>query len=126
MWWYVRQKYTIPKIFQQTVQKHPEKTALIFQGTEETWTFRDLDNYSNKVANFLHEQGFRSGDVITLFMESRNQYVGLWLGMAKIGVEAALVNSNVRQESLLHCINVSQSKAVVFGSELAEGEREWK
>uniref|UniRef100_A0ACB8F0L7 Uncharacterized protein n=1 Tax=Sphaerodactylus townsendi TaxID=933632 RepID=A0ACB8F0L7_9SAUR len=122
VWWYVKQKYTIPKIFQETVQRHPEKVALIFQGTGESWTFRDLDEYSNRVANLLYGQGFRSGDVITLFMESCNKYVGLWLGMAKIGVEAALVNSHVRKESLLHCINISQSKAVVFGGELAEGE----
>lgn len=122
VWWYVRQKYTIPKLFQQTVQRHPEKVALIFQGTDESWTFRELDEYSNQVANFLYGQGFRSGDVITLFMESCNKFVGLWLGMAKIGVEAALVNSHVRKESLLHCISISQSKAAVFGSELNEGE----
>ncbi|XP_063000535.1 long-chain fatty acid transport protein 4 [Elgaria multicarinata webbii] len=124
IWWYVRHKYTIPQLFQQTVRKYPEKAALIFQGTGETWTFRDLDNYSNQVANFLYGKGFRSGDVVALFMESRNQYVGLWLGMAKIGVEAALLNSHVRQESLLHCINVSQAKVVVFGSELAEAMQE--
>ncbi|CAI5794436.1 long-chain fatty acid transport protein 4 [Podarcis lilfordi] len=124
VWWYVKHKYTVPKLFQQAARKHPGKAALIFQGTGETWTFQDLDNYSNQVANFLYERGFRSGDVIALFMESRNQYVGLWLGMAKIGVEAALLNSHVRQESLLHCINISHSKAVVFGSELADALRE--
>ncbi|KAL8174687.1 UNVERIFIED_CONTAM: hypothetical protein K2H54_051373 [Gekko kuhli] len=124
VWWYVRQKYTIPQLFQETVQRHPEKVALIFQGTDESWTFRELDEYSNKVANFLYGQGFRSGDVITLFMESCNKFVGLWLGMAKIGVEAALVNSHVRKESLLHCVSISQSKAAVFGSELAEAMQE--
>uniref|UniRef100_A0A8D0H9A1 Arachidonate--CoA ligase n=1 Tax=Sphenodon punctatus TaxID=8508 RepID=A0A8D0H9A1_SPHPU len=124
VWWHVRRKNTIPKLFQETARKHPEKTALIFQGTGETWTFRQLDDYSNRVANFMYEQGFRSGDVVALFMESCNQYVGLWLGMAKIGVEAALVNSHVRVEALLHCINISQSKAVVFGAELAEAVQE--
>ncbi|KAH0615572.1 hypothetical protein JD844_005013 [Phrynosoma platyrhinos] len=122
IWWYMRNRYTVPQLFQQTAKKHPEKVALIFQGTGETWTFQDLDTYSNKVANFFYERGFRSGDVIALFMESRNQYVGLWLGMAKIGVEAALLNSNVRQDSLLHCVNVSKAKAIVFGSELTEGD----
>ncbi|XP_044296068.1 long-chain fatty acid transport protein 4 [Varanus komodoensis] len=124
IWWYVRKRYTIPQLFQQTVLRHPEKVALIFQGTGEKWTFQELDDYSNRVANFLHEEGFRSGDVMALFMESRNQYVGLWLGMAKIGVEAALLNSNVRQESLAHCIGISQAKAVVFGSELAGAMQE--
>uniref|UniRef100_A0A8C8RRJ3 Arachidonate--CoA ligase n=1 Tax=Pelusios castaneus TaxID=367368 RepID=A0A8C8RRJ3_9SAUR len=120
VWWHLRGKSTIPKIFQETVRKHPEKTALIDQGTGESWTFHQLDEYSSRVANYLYDQGFRSGDVVALFMESRNQYVGLWLGMAKIGVEAALVNSHLRMEALLHCINISNSKAVVFGAEMTE------
>ncbi|KAJ7414187.1 Long-chain fatty acid transport protein 4 [Willisornis vidua] len=120
VWRHLREKNTIAKIFQKTARKYPEKTALIFQGTGESWTFRQLDEYSNQVANFFYGQGFRSGDVVALFMESRNQYVGLWLGLAKIGVETALVNSNLRMEALLHCITISNSKAVVFGLEMME------
>ncbi|KAM6237390.1 long-chain fatty acid transport protein 4 isoform 2-T3 [Spheniscus humboldti] len=124
VWRHVREKNTIAKIFQKTASKYPEKTALIFQGTGESWTFRQLDEYSNQVANFFHDQGFRSGDVVALFMESRNQYVGLWLGLAKIGVETALVNSHLRMEALLHCITISNSKAVVFGVEMMEAMQE--
>lgn len=55
-------------------------------------------------------------------MENRSQYVGLWLGMAKIGVEAALINFNLRLEALVHCVTISNAKAVVFGSELRDGK----
>lgn len=64
----------------------------------------------------------QEGDVVALFMENRSQYVGLWLGMAKIGVEAALINFNLRLEALVHCVTISNAKAVVFGSELTDGE----
>lgn len=66
----------------------------------------------------------QEGDVVALFMENRSQYVGLWLGMAKIGVEAALINFNLRLEALVHCVTISNAKAVVFGSELNDGEME--
>ncbi|KFQ99380.1 Long-chain fatty acid transport protein 4, partial [Opisthocomus hoazin] len=124
VWRHMREKNTIAKIFQKTASKYPEKTALIFQSTGESWTFRQLDEYSNRVANFFYGQGFRSGDVVALFMESRNQYVGLWLGLAKIGVETALVNSHLRMDALLHCITISNSKAVVFGVEMMEAMQE--
>ena len=65
---------------------------------------------------------FQDGDVVALFMENRSQYVGLWLGMAKIGVEAALINFNLRLEALVHCVTISNAKAVVFGSELTDGK----
>uniref|UniRef100_A0A665X0F9 Very long-chain fatty acid transport protein n=1 Tax=Echeneis naucrates TaxID=173247 RepID=A0A665X0F9_ECHNA len=119
---HLREKNTIPKIFAETVRRHGDKTALIFEGTGERWTFRQLDEYSNRVANLLLERGFKEGDVVALFMENRSQYVGLWLGMAKIGVEAALINFNLRLEALVHCVTISSAKAVVFGSELTDGE----
>lgn len=119
---HLRERNTIPKIFAESVQKYGDKTALIFEGTGERWSFRQLDEYSNRVANLLHERGFREGDVVALFMENRSQYVGLWLGMAKMGIEAALINFNLRLEALVHCVNISNAKAVVFGSELTDGE----
>lgn len=144
---HLREKNTIPKIFAETVRRHGDKTALIFEGTGERWTFRQLDEYSNRVANLLLERGFKvgaalsllllantapglqfpgnfslqDGDVVALFMENRSQYVGLWLGMAKIGVEGALINFNLRLEALVHCITISNAKALVFGSELNDG-----
>uniref|UniRef100_A0A3Q2W962 Arachidonate--CoA ligase n=3 Tax=Haplochromini TaxID=319058 RepID=A0A3Q2W962_HAPBU len=117
---HLREKNTIPKIFAETVHRHGDKTALIFEGTGERWTFRQLDEYSNRVANLLLERGFKEGDVVALFMENRSQYVGIWLGMAKIGVEAALINFNLRLDALVHCVTISNAKAVIFGSELTD------
>lgn len=121
---HLREKNTIPKIFAETVQRHGNKTALIFEGTGERWTFRQLDEYSNRVANLLLQRGFKEGDVVAIFMENRSEYVGLWLGMAKIGVEAALINFNLRLEALVHCVTISNAKAVVFGTELTEAMSE--
>ncbi|XP_067825962.1 long-chain fatty acid transport protein 4 [Heptranchias perlo] len=115
---------TVPKIFHEIVQRHPDKTALIFEGTGASWSFRDLDEYSNRVANYFHELGYRTGDVVAVFMESRNEYVGLWLGMAKVGVEAALINFNLRMDALAHCINISRANAIVFGGELNNALKE--
>uniref|UniRef100_A0A8C1MHS9 Very long-chain fatty acid transport protein n=1 Tax=Cyprinus carpio TaxID=7962 RepID=A0A8C1MHS9_CYPCA len=120
---HLRERNTVPKLFAKSVKKYGDKTALIFEGTGEKWNFKELDEYSNRVANLLLQRGFKEGDVIALFMENRSQYVGLWLGMAKIGVEAALINFNLRLEALVHCVNISSAKAVVFGSELTDGEK---
>uniref|UniRef100_A0A8D0GJL6 Long-chain-fatty-acid--CoA ligase n=1 Tax=Sphenodon punctatus TaxID=8508 RepID=A0A8D0GJL6_SPHPU len=113
-----RAKSTIPKIFQGVVRRHPDKVALIYEATDERWTFRRLDEYSNAVANFFQQQGYRLGDVVAVFMESRPEFVGLWLGLAKVGIEAALINFNLRLDSLVYCVTTSGAKAIVFGGEL--------
>ncbi|KAL8164146.1 UNVERIFIED_CONTAM: hypothetical protein K2H54_046718 [Gekko kuhli] len=114
----------VPKIFRDVVRRHPEKVALIYEATDDKWTFRRLDEYSNAVANFFSEQGFLPGDVVAIFMESRPEFVGFWLGMAKVGIEAALINFNLRLDSLLYCVKTSGAKALIFGGELSEAVSE--
>lgn len=66
--------------------------------------------------------GFGRGDEIALYMESRLEFVGIWLGLSKIGVIPALVNSNLRMQPLAHSITVVKCKSVIFGNEMLEGE----
>lgn len=123
LWRYMRTEANVPSIFAQTVKLHPNKAALVYEATGETWTFTQLDELSNGVAHWARGQGWVSGDVVALFMESRPLQVALWLGFSKVGVEAALINFNLRHDSLLHCVGVSGARAIVFGAELADGRR---
>ncbi|KAM3598443.1 uncharacterized protein V6R79_018075 [Siganus canaliculatus] len=120
LWRHMRNGSNMVSIFAQTVKLHPNKPALIYEATGETWTFTQLDELTNAVAHWARGQGWVSGDVVALFMESRPLQVALWLGFAKVGVEAALINFNLRHDSLLHCVGVSGSRAIVFGAELAD------
>ncbi len=120
---YVRTHSTIPSIFAQRVALHPEKAALVEESTGEVWSFSELDRRSNAVAQWAVAQGWRSGDVVAVFMESRPIMVALWLGLAKVGVEPALINFNLRRDSLMHCVGVSGAQGMVFGEELLDGEK---
>ncbi|XP_061080046.1 long-chain fatty acid transport protein 1a [Conger conger] len=121
---HLRKGSTVPSIFAQTVALHPDKPALVYEATGETWTFSQLDQLSNAVAHWALAQGWAPGDMVALFMESRPLLVALWLGLAKVGVEAALINFNLRRDSLMHCVGVSGSRGLVFGAELADAVAE--
>jgi len=106
-------------LFKERVKEHPNKIAFIgIDGI--TMTFREVDEFSNQVANYFHGQGYRKGDVVAIFMENCPEYPCIWLGLTKIGALGALINFNLRNESLAHCINISGAKAVVFSSDLAD------
>lgn len=122
LWRHMRNGSNIPSIFAQTVAQHPDKPALVYEATGETWTFTELDQLCNAVAQWALSQGWASGDVVALLMESRPLQVVLWLGLAKIGIESALINFNLRRDSLMHCLSVSGARALVFGAELADGK----
>lgn len=53
-------------------------------------------------------------------METRLEYSSMWLGLSKIGVITALINTNLRKETLIHSINVASSKAVIVSVELLD------
>ncbi|KAF0037660.1 hypothetical protein F2P81_010534 [Scophthalmus maximus] len=120
----LRNRSTIPTLFAQIVTRHPDKPALIYEATGEAWSFRVLQEQCHAVAHWVLAQGWAEGDVVALYMESRPLVVALWLGLAMVGVEAALINHNLRQHSLLHCVSVSGARAMVFGTELTEAVSE--
>ncbi|XP_033709789.1 long-chain fatty acid transport protein 1 isoform X3 [Tursiops truncatus] len=117
--WHQRAHHTIPQIFQDVVRRQPEHLALVDAGSGVCWTFAQLDAYSNAVANLFCHLGYTPGDVVAIFLEGRPEFVGLWLGLAKAGMEAALLNVNLRREPLIFCLGTSGAKALVFGRELA-------
>ncbi|KAJ8875097.1 hypothetical protein PR048_022988 [Dryococelus australis] len=110
---------TIADIFRQRVARHPNKVCFVFEDTE--WTFAQVEDYSNKVANVFRGHGYRKGDVVALMMENRPEFVCLWLGLSKLGIVVSLINYNLRLHPLLHSVSIAHATALIFGAELAEG-----
>jgi hypothetical protein len=52
---YTRDGTTVVSLFQETVKRHPNKTAMVMIDDKE-WTFRELDHFSNKIANSFYEK----------------------------------------------------------------------
>jgi len=110
-------KVTVADIFRKTLSKHPRKTAFIFE--QKTWTFQDVEDYSNRIGNYFKSKGYKKGDVVALFLESCPEFICIWLGLSKVGVTTALINTNLRLDSLWHCISAVDVKAIIFGTDLS-------
>ncbi|KAJ8925470.1 hypothetical protein NQ315_009304 [Exocentrus adspersus] len=113
-----RDQETIPKLFTKLVTKHPQKIAFYYE--DQSWTFQQLEDFSNKIAHYFKEQGYKSGETVTLLLENRPEYVGIWLGLSKIGVVTALINTNLVSDPLLHSIMVANSDAIIYGEAYAK------
>lgn len=105
-------------VFEQSVRKHPEKVCYAFE--DQKWTFRQINELSNRVAHVFEEAGLKKGDAVALLMESRPEYAAIWLGLSKLGVVTALINYNLRDKPLVHCIRIAESKAVIFAADFSE------
>ena len=55
-------------------------------------------------------------------MPNRPEFVATWIGLGKIGVIPALINTNLRLQSLLHCLTIAKVKAIIYAHELSSGK----
>ena len=69
VYFYQKTNVTVPAAFKATARRHPDRKCLVYQGR--AWTFRDLHEYSNKVAHFMIREGYKPGDCLALFMHNR-------------------------------------------------------
>ena len=115
---------TIVDIFDQTVRQHPDKSAVVYE--KQRWTFAQLQEYTYRVANFFSSKGYREGDCVAVMMHNRPEYIGVWLGLSRLGVTSALINYNLRAEILKHSLSVAEAKAVVLSKELGPAMLEAK
>ena len=99
-------------------------TAVVCEGESVTW--QDLNARANRYAGALQASGLRRGDVASVMMENRIDFLAVVIALNKIGVTAGLINTNLRGRPLSHCVSVTESKKCVFGSEMAAAIEEVK
>jgi len=111
---------TVGDLFLKTAERLPDKVmiTLCHDEGEDKMTFREVKEMACRVARYFLEHGYKKGEVVALVMENRADYCCYWIGLSMIGVIPALVNSNLRQQSLLHTITVAKARAVIFSTEL--------
>ena len=101
-----------------------ERPAILFEGRSVTWT--EFNALANRYANHLASDGVAHGDVVSLVMENRIEFLAVTVALNKLGAIPGFINTNLRGRPLVHCITVTESKKCVFGEELAPALAEVK
>ena len=113
-----KQGKNVPILFDETVERYPKKTA--FMMDDKKLSFSDAQKISFQIARYFNGKGFKKGETIALFMETRVEYPCFWLGLARLGIVTALINTNLRKDTLKHSIMEAQTRAIVVSAELSQ------
>jgi fatty-acyl-CoA synthase len=108
---------TLPTLIDDLAERFGDAPALLSDG--ECLSYRELAARINRYARWAHAQGIRAGDTVCLVMPDGPEYLAAWLGIARAGGIAALVNTNLAGDALAHAVTVASSVGVVTSSELA-------
>ena len=107
--------------FERVVDKYPNNVAWRFEG--QLITYAEMDALANKAANWALSLGLQPGDAVALFMENRPEYVSFWYGLSKVGIVVGLINHNLTDKALAHCVNIADAKIILTGADQDEAIR---
>ncbi|MCV0414059.1 MAG: long-chain-acyl-CoA synthetase [Brevundimonas sp.] len=96
---------------EEAVDKFADHVA--FEDERRSVTFREFDAMANRFGHWAKSRGLRKGDTIALMMTNRVEYLAAWIGFSKVGVAAALINTNLAGPALGHCLSISGGFNVV-------------
>ena len=106
----------LPTVIDELAARLEETPALLSE--HESLSYRALAERSNRYARWALEHGLAPGDAVCLLMPNRPEYMAIWLGLTRVGVVVALLNTHLTGFSLAHCINLVEPRHVIVAAEL--------
>lgn len=113
---------TIIDLFNLSFIDRKGKLALQFKG--EDFTFGDINERSDRMAQVLSARGLRQGDRLGLYLENSIHFIDIYLACMKLGVIAVPINILYRERELNHIYHDATPRAIV-SVELLEGINTW-
>ncbi len=93
------------------VGQRADKVALEFEDQE--YTFRQIDERSNRTARFLLDEKFEPGDRLCVYLANCVEMIDLYLACIKTGVIFVPINILYKDREIYHILNDAQPKALV-------------
>ncbi|KAE8377634.1 hypothetical protein BDV26DRAFT_281694 [Aspergillus bertholletiae] len=111
---------TIYKMLERVIEVDGQgsREALWFEN--KTWTYSQLKDLVDRFATVLHGRNINSGDFVGVFTTNSLEMVVTIYSLSKLGCVAALINTNLRDDTFIHCLNVSGSKFIISTPDISQ------
>jgi len=101
----------INNLLEESARRYPNKIALIT--SEGRYSYQEIDDIANKVAQALQEEGLEKGDRIAIFMDNSMEAVVSLFGILKAGGIFLIVNPTTKREKLTYILNNCRVSSLV-------------
>jgi acyl-CoA synthetase (AMP-forming)/AMP-acid ligase II len=99
-----------------TASRLPDRPAVV--DGERRWTYAELNARVNRVANALHERGYRRGDALALASGNSCEFLVTYFACAKLGVVCVPMNLGWRADEIAYVLDHSESRGLVVEAQL--------
>lgn len=119
VWWFKSLKnkkdMSLGSVLEKQAAKYKDKPLILFEDRVISYTL--FNETANRYSHLFQKRGFIKGDTVAVLMDNRPEFLIVHAGLSKIGVIPALVNSNIKGQTLAHAINIAEARALVIGAE---------
>jgi len=105
----------IAKIISRYAYEHKSRIAIV--SGEESWTFAEVHERSNRLANGLRDLGVRKGDRVATLISNSPRYQEIEFALSKIVAIRVALNLRLNPEELIWQINDVEPKALIMEAE---------
>jgi acyl-CoA synthetase (AMP-forming)/AMP-acid ligase II len=97
----------------------PDKAAVIVAETGETITYRQLDDATNRAAQFFRSKGLQHEDVVAFMFDNTPNYFGLTWGAQRSGLRYVCISSRLTQAETDYILENCGAKLLVVSASLS-------
>lgn len=101
----------IHHFIERSATRLPDKIALICE--EERWSYRQLNQAADRLADYFLENGLHYGDRVILFMRNTAEAVISIFGTLKAGGIFVIVNPKIKHSKLKYIINDTKCRFII-------------
>jgi fatty-acyl-CoA synthase len=97
--------------FDSLAAAHPDRPYVITDS--QSYSYRDMQEWSRQLARGLHEIGVRPGERVALVVDNRPRFVAVKLAVARLGAVAVPVNFSYRADELAAVLNSCEASVLI-------------
>ena len=109
---------TFVDLFLNSVKATPNKRAIVAKNGE--YTYKELDIYSNIIANYLKEKGIKNRDFVALKMSRIKEFVPAIIGIQKSGAAYIPIDPAYPNDRIEYMVEDSKAKLILDDSSIID------
>ncbi|SEH14325.1 Acyl-CoA synthetase (AMP-forming)/AMP-acid ligase II [Natronorubrum sediminis] len=111
---------TIGDTLEQTVDRHPNREAIVYPRKDQRWTYEEFDERVNRLANSFRELGVEKGDRVATVLQNGSEMALTVYACAKLGAVFTPLNFRLPPGEIEYIVNDAAADVVMFESSTQE------
>jgi len=100
------------ELLEEKAALYKNKKFLTFE--DQIYSFNEINQKANKIANFLKKKGGRPGKGCAIFMDNSPHFLNVFFGLQKLGMYSVPVNTSLKGERMLYILNHCDAEILII------------